>query len=380
MGFWVRDNLNKKDSESNDKSEPHRYRFGIHSSTHEMEANEASSPPIFNSPFSPRSPPNTHYPRGYAPIARSEPQRSHSSGGYRNPSIDSTLPLQHNPNAGYFDLPLQSDHRDSVITVAARRPSQHGRNWSNPSNQSAVSQNSQNSAPTPIAELDAGRYGDRRSNLQRTLQGFGMGIIMSRRRSDSVVLTGGPVRHDYDGDCSFNPSAPDFYSLRKEKEECPAELPANSIGKPTCPKPLGKFATVKGNCCRDSVKLLSIKDDEPNHPQEITLKRPKLTVIIPKLSQKGKDMPSGARYSRKRSPSPMPKTGEGGDTQCTPSITRGSPLSQAAPAKTKIMPKVLYDFKDININELVIKDGGVIEIIRKDSKGESNQANNEEQQ
>jgi hypothetical protein len=81
-----------------------------------------------------------------------------------------------------------------VSTVAARRPSHHGRNWSNASDQSAVSQNSQNSTPTPIAELDAGRDGDRRSSLQRALEGFGMGRIMSKRRSDPVVLTGGPTR------------------------------------------------------------------------------------------------------------------------------------------------------------------------------------------
>ena len=73
-------------------------------------------------------------------------------------------------------------------------PSQHGRNWSNASDQSAVSQNSQNSTQTPIAELDAGRDGDRRSSLQRALEGFGMGRIISRRRSDPVVLTGGPTR------------------------------------------------------------------------------------------------------------------------------------------------------------------------------------------
>jgi len=132
----------------------------LHSSTHEVEANKASSPPILNSPFSLCSPPNTHYPRGYAPIASSESQCSQSSGGYGNPSVNSTPPLQHNSNASYFDLPLQSDHRVSVSPAAARRPSQHRRNWSNASNKSAVSQNSQNSTPTPITELDAGRDGD----------------------------------------------------------------------------------------------------------------------------------------------------------------------------------------------------------------------------
>jgi hypothetical protein len=93
-----------------------RQSSGLHSSTHEVEANEAISPQLF-SPFSPRSPPNTHHPRGYAPVAGSESQYSQSSGGYRNPSVDSTPPLQHNPNAGYFDIPLQSDPRVSVSTV-----------------------------------------------------------------------------------------------------------------------------------------------------------------------------------------------------------------------------------------------------------------------
>jgi hypothetical protein len=82
----------------------------------------------------------------------------------------------------------------STVGVAGRRPSHHGRNWSNASDQSAVSQSSQNSTSTPIAELEAGRDGDRRSSLQRALHGLGMGRIVSRRRSDPVILTGGPTR------------------------------------------------------------------------------------------------------------------------------------------------------------------------------------------
>ncbi len=162
-----------------------------HQQTFEVEANSPRSPPNFVSPFSPRSPPHTHYQRGYNPVSSSESQYSNSSGGYRNPSQESTPPMQHNPNAGYFDLPLHSDRRisqaSSQVSPQARRPSHHGRNWSDASDQSQVSQISSN----PV-ELDAGKDGDRRSSLQRALQGLGMGRMLSRRRSEPVPLAGGP--------------------------------------------------------------------------------------------------------------------------------------------------------------------------------------------
>ena len=96
------------------------------SSVHEVDAN---SPPTFNSPFSPRSPPHTHYPRGYNTVP-SESAYSNASSG-RNPSLESTPPMSQIDCGDYFDILLHSE-RNSQGSLA-RRPSQHGRNWSNPS-------------------------------------------------------------------------------------------------------------------------------------------------------------------------------------------------------------------------------------------------------
>ncbi|PVH80002.1 hypothetical protein DL98DRAFT_460232 [Cadophora sp. DSE1049] len=166
----------------------------------EVDANTPRSTPTFTSPFSPRSPPHTHYQKGYNPVSSSESQYSSSSGGFRNPSLESTPPMHHNPNTGYFDLPLQTqiqhEHRNSQTsqispqTQTGRRPSQHGRNWSDASDISQISQTSS----AALAELDAGRDGDRRSSFTRALQGLGMGRMVSRRRSEPVPLSGGPVR------------------------------------------------------------------------------------------------------------------------------------------------------------------------------------------
>lgn len=185
---------------------------------HEVEAN---SPPSFTSPFSPRSPPYTlyQYQKGYNPISGSESQYSSASsgiGGYRNPagSVESTPPMHHNPNAGYFDLPLHTqpqtqnrEHRTSQVSQLSpqsqaqiqtgfpRRPSQHGRHWSDASDISQVSQTSLESA----AELDAGRDGRRRSSGLSGNLNFAraaLGRMVSRRRSEPVPvpLSGGPVR------------------------------------------------------------------------------------------------------------------------------------------------------------------------------------------
>ncbi|CZR56871.1 uncharacterized protein PAC_06760 [Phialocephala subalpina] len=159
----------------------------------EMEG--SNSPPVFLSPFSPRSPPHTHYPKGYNPVASSESQYSQSSGGYRNPSLDSSPPLgQNSNNVDYFNYPRNNqnnNNRVSLVSSQGRRPS-HGRNYSNSSD---VSQTS-----SRAAELDAGRDGSRKNSLQvdegerrSSLQRF-MTRIIRRRQSDPPVLTGGPVR------------------------------------------------------------------------------------------------------------------------------------------------------------------------------------------
>ncbi|KAG9230347.1 hypothetical protein BJ875DRAFT_158735 [Amylocarpus encephaloides] len=161
---------------------------------HEVEAN---SPMLYNpnSPFTPQSPPNTHYPGGgYVAVATSD----HGHGQRQN-SLEPTPPSSVTPNRDYFDLPIQSN-RDSRDSRHSRRPSAHGRNWSNASDQSGVSQMSD------PAELDAAPE-DRRGSLSRTLYGLGLGRMVSgsrhqshscRSRNNSVTLTGGPTKRQVD--------------------------------------------------------------------------------------------------------------------------------------------------------------------------------------
>lgn len=168
---------------------------GIHSSHHEV---EASSPPIFTSPFSPRSPPYYNSGSGYAPVALSD-----TSSGYRDQSVYSAPnQLSHQ---GYFDITPNRDLRDQNMRFGRgvdRRPSIHQRQWSESSDQSGVSLISS----TGIQELESGED-DRRSNFAR---GIGMvGRLLSRRQSSNPVkrthtrntsepiLTGGPVRGDF---------------------------------------------------------------------------------------------------------------------------------------------------------------------------------------
>ena len=169
----------------------------VHGSVHEVDGS-SSSPPVLGSPWSPQSPPFNHHPRGYNPVPTSD---SNSSPGYgRNLSVESNPPLGHNPNTGYFDIGISPspDLRDQNLRFghsppSPRRPSQHQRNLSDISNQSEVS-----AASNSVAELDAGTDGDRRSSLQRALQGFGMGRISTRRKGSQtnpspMTLSGGPT-------------------------------------------------------------------------------------------------------------------------------------------------------------------------------------------
>jgi hypothetical protein len=184
-------------SEAGD-SMPRPYRLSGSTGIQELETN---SPPQFNSPFSPRTPPYTHYPKGYKPVSTTS--ESIYSRSARQDSIElPTPPSQQNPNAGYFDLPPQSArHRGSAgstpPSAMSRRPSQHVRQWSNASDQSQVSQASNSSNP---AELDAGKDGPaspRRSSFTKALYELGVGMtrmVSFRRRSEPPVLTGGPVR------------------------------------------------------------------------------------------------------------------------------------------------------------------------------------------
>lgn len=164
----------------------------IHSSHHEV---EASSPPIFSSPFPPKLPPyGSTSTGGYAAVASSDS----SSSGRRHYSLESAGHTA-SPAAGYFDIPpnktdlrdqnLRFGHSPPTVSPPARRPSKHDRQWSQ---SSEVSQGS--------VELDAGPDGDRRSSLQRALQGIGTRLSLKKKRKGSAasvgtgqpVLTGGP--------------------------------------------------------------------------------------------------------------------------------------------------------------------------------------------
>lgn len=123
--------------------------------------------------------------------------------------MESTPPLGQNPKVGYFDIPAEPDLRDQNLrfghSPVLRIPNHHERNYSNSSNQSEVS-----AGWSSIAELDAGSDGDLRSNLQRALQGFGMGKPSMRRKGSHTnpsprTLTGGPTSRY--ADCRPGPSA-----------------------------------------------------------------------------------------------------------------------------------------------------------------------------
>ncbi|TVY17896.1 hypothetical protein LARI1_G004187 [Lachnellula arida] len=153
------------------------------STIHEIDA----SPPVFSSPFSPRSPPHTHYPRGYNAVAPSESAHSNVSSNNRGPSVESTPPMAQT-NRDYFSIPFRSE-RSSQGSLG-RRPSTHGRNRSNASEASEVS-----AASSGLIELD-GEQPSRTSSIQGALQRFGIGRFGSRKKSitsNTPVLTGGPT-------------------------------------------------------------------------------------------------------------------------------------------------------------------------------------------
>jgi hypothetical protein len=188
----------------------------IHTTTHEV---DGSSPPLFHSPFTPGSP-QYNYGPGYAPVATSE-----TSSGYQNPSLEST-PGHYQSPSDYFGIsPDRPDLRDQNLrfghysplspTHPGRRPSAHGRQWSDASDQSGISQ-----ASSVPSELDAGSDVASpvsgvvpQSKMQRALHGLGMGRLLSTRRKHSsetarsrassdpkqqqVVLTGRPARSDW---------------------------------------------------------------------------------------------------------------------------------------------------------------------------------------
>lgn len=175
-------------------------------SAHEVEAS------------TPQSPPYTHYPRGYNPVA---PSDSAYSGGHRNGSVESTPPMSQ--NQGYFDYPRRGDR--SSRGSLQRRPSAHGRNWSNASGESDVS-----AVSDPPAELYAGTAPKRRPSIQETLSrfpGLGLGSMIKRKLSISQPeppppLAGGPQPPRSDRPSPMSPPLGGIQEAKESHDHLPA--------------------------------------------------------------------------------------------------------------------------------------------------------------
>ncbi|CAD6439822.1 3a4d98ff-1986-4f8b-a5db-052ce4667ebf [Sclerotinia trifoliorum] len=165
---------------------------------------EVVTRPIFNtySPFSPHAYPNIvsqTQGRGYYPVATSESVYSQTSSGRRNPSVESTPPLQQ-PQS-YFDIPPRQqsgipDFRNQNLrhghdVSPVRRPSQHGRNWSNASDVSA-------SSSSPLVELEAGDDGEQKFSLVKAWKVLGIGgnwkgKVSTKRKHENLSLKDSPT-------------------------------------------------------------------------------------------------------------------------------------------------------------------------------------------
>ncbi|RAL67671.1 hypothetical protein DID88_008415 [Monilinia fructigena] len=165
---------------------------------------EGITPPTFN-PYSPSSPNRYNNSRarikarGYYPVATSDSAYSQTSSGRRNPSVESTPPLQQ-PQS-YFDIPPHSypqselpDFRNQNLrhghdVSPVLRPSQHGRNWSDASDVSA-------SSSSPLVELDAGDDGELKFSLGKAWKVLGLGSwkgkVSPNRKPEDSSLKGSP--------------------------------------------------------------------------------------------------------------------------------------------------------------------------------------------
>jgi hypothetical protein len=135
------------------------------------------SPPIPAPYGSPQA-----YIGGYQQVPMYDPNYSDGSGHNRSQSSESAgrsrSPRSGNIS-GYFDIdPALRDQNLRHGHVPSRPSMQsHGRQWSD------ASDVSQQSGGSDIIELDAGIDGDRRSSLQRAMQGVGFSRVSGRRVS-----------------------------------------------------------------------------------------------------------------------------------------------------------------------------------------------------
>jgi hypothetical protein len=147
----------------------------VYSSRSDLEP--GGSPPIPAPYVSPQA-----YIGGYQQVPMSDPHYSDSSSHHRSQSAESPgrsrSPRSGNSN-GYFDIDPALRDQNLRHGHTPSRPSvqSHGRQWSD------ASDVSQQSGGSDIIELDAGPDGDRRSSLQRAMQGVGFSRISGHRVS-----------------------------------------------------------------------------------------------------------------------------------------------------------------------------------------------------
>jgi hypothetical protein len=147
----------------------------VYSTRSELE--HTVSPPIPAPYGSPQA-----YTGGYQAVPTSEHQYPDSSGHRRNQSADSpnrSRSPRRGGATGYFDMDPTLRDQNLRHGHASPRPSvqSHGRQWSD------ASDVSQQSGSSGLVELDATQEGDRRSSLQRAMQGVGFSRMTSNRRS-----------------------------------------------------------------------------------------------------------------------------------------------------------------------------------------------------
>jgi hypothetical protein len=163
----------------------HSVRNNSYPYSSEAEGIEAVSPQLFASPFSPYSPYDQfqqaqvrplNLARGYQAVPVSDSAYSQASSG-RNPSVESTPPNQ--TGTDYFNIPshqqrqnLRHGHDGPVSPI--RRPSQHGRNWSDASDVSGTS-----SSPL-VVELEAGDDGESKADISKAWRILGLGMFKGK--------------------------------------------------------------------------------------------------------------------------------------------------------------------------------------------------------
>ncbi|KAK6610926.1 hypothetical protein H4I96_02524 [Botrytis cinerea] len=146
---------------------------------------EVVTPPSFNpySPFSPHAYPSNRAQtqgRGYYPVATSDSAYSQTSSGRRNPSVESTPPLQQ-PQS-YFDIPHTSNLNFPISETRIC---------------AMVTIDVSASSSSPLVELDAGDDGELKFSLGKAWKVLGLGSwkgkVSTKRKPENLSLGGSPT-------------------------------------------------------------------------------------------------------------------------------------------------------------------------------------------